>query len=314
MTGRPGWTGPPRHPAYQDLALAETSARCEHLKSLYTKPYAVERKGGQTGHNHQCWPPHLLRAWLSRFDPNHLQGVQRRFRRHLIWQASGRSGLRLADGWQDWSYQEPKEPSQRPERGVAATKLVHHEVKVEPTSYSQSAGSQDEWVGWAATQEHRSPPWEARAVSYGKGERARSASPDAPMVVAKRRKRGAAKSARSEGQQAWSHPPVRTQAIAPEPKKRPHSDAPKTAQARGCNNLQGVLVTKVDGQLQASGPPEKVCLVDPIAMQLLYLGDRRGAQDHLRNNRRAIRNRFEEYFQPGEQETPEQLLRFAEAN
>eukprot|EP00971_Amphidinium_carterae_P278297 5524496-Amphidinium_carterae.1 len=71
------------------------------------------------------------------------------------------------DGWQDWSYQEPKEPSQRSEGREDATKQAYHEVKVEPTSHSQSAGSKDEWV---------------------------------------------AKSSRSGGQQAWSQPPVRTQA------------------------------------------------------------------------------------------------------
>eukprot|EP00971_Amphidinium_carterae_P340552 6478966-Amphidinium_carterae.1 len=130
------------------------------------------------------------------------------------------------DGWQDWSYQEPKEPSQRSEGRDAATKHAYHEVKVEPTSYSQSAGSKDEWVGWENTQEHRSTQWETREATSGKGERARSASPDAPMVVAKRRRRGAAKSSRTGGRQAWSQPPVRTQAVAPEPKRRPHSDTP----------------------------------------------------------------------------------------
>eukprot|EP00971_Amphidinium_carterae_P030618 602226-Amphidinium_carterae.1 len=144
------------------------------------------------------------------------------------------------DGWQDWSYQETKEPSQKEER-QAATKHAYQEVKVEPTSHSQSAGSKDEWVGWDETRESRPTQGDSRAAVSGKGERAWSASPDAPMVVAKRRRRGATKSSHHEGQQAWSLPPVRTQAVAPEPKKRPHSDSPKNAQARGCNNLQGVL-------------------------------------------------------------------------
>eukprot|EP00971_Amphidinium_carterae_P246846 4902645-Amphidinium_carterae.1 len=112
---------------------------------------------------------------------------------------------------------------------------------------------------------------------------------------------------------AWSHQPARTQAIAPEPKKRPHSDSSKDANQRGCNNLHGVTVARVDGELQASGPQDKVDLVDPIALHLLFLGDRRGAQEHLRNNRRALRKRYEEHLPPGGQGTPEQLLRFAEA-
>eukprot|EP00971_Amphidinium_carterae_P015049 297197-Amphidinium_carterae.1 len=133
------------------------------------------------------------------------------------------------------------------------------------------------------------------------------------MVGAKRRRRGANRHSSSRLSRAWSHQPARTQAIAPEPKKRPHSASPRdTASERGCNNLQGVTVAKVDGELRAFGPRDKVGLVDPITMQLLYAGDRRSAQERLRQNRRAIRHRYEEHLPDG-QGTPEQLLCFAEA-
>eukprot|EP00971_Amphidinium_carterae_P193171 3833638-Amphidinium_carterae.1 len=69
------------------------------------------------------------------------------------------------------------------------------------------------------------------------------------MVVAKRRTRGANRRSSPRMPRAWSHQPARTQAIAPEPKKRPHSDTSKDAK-RGCNNLHGVTVTRVDGELQ----------------------------------------------------------------
>eukprot|EP00971_Amphidinium_carterae_P009035 178425-Amphidinium_carterae.1 len=127
------------------------------------------------------------------------------------------------------------------------------------------------------------------------------------MVVAKRRRRGANRRSSSRKHRAWSHQPARTQAIAPELKKRPHSDSTKDTFQRGCNNLHGVTVSRVDGELQATGPEDKVSLVDPIALQLLFLGDRRGAQEHLRNNRRALKKRYEEHLVPGEQGTPEQL-------
>eukprot|EP00971_Amphidinium_carterae_P148672 2947803-Amphidinium_carterae.1 len=77
------------------------------------------------------------------------------------------------------------------------------------------------------------------------------------MVVAKRRRRGANRRSSSGMPRAWSHQPARTQAIAPEPKKRPHSDSSKDANQRGCNNLHGVTVARVDGELQASGPQDK---------------------------------------------------------
>eukprot|EP00971_Amphidinium_carterae_P025469 502641-Amphidinium_carterae.1 len=295
MTGRPGWAGLPRHPRHQELvrdALCGGTQRWNHRPQppvLATAPascLAEPVRARATGQRPMPSPP-----------PPFMAG------RWKVWTEP--------DGWQNWTYQDSKEPL--PTEGADAQTQAPAEVKVEPTSHSQSAGSQDEWVGWATTRGHRSTPWGTGAAATGKGDRARSASPAAPMVVAKRRRRGAANSSRSRGPQAWSHPPVRTQAIAPEAKKRPRSDSPTGAKAGGFNNLQGVKVTMVDGQLQMDGPPAKLALVDPIAKQLLYLGDRRGAQDHLRNNRRAIRNRFEEYFQHGEQETPEQLQRFADA-
>eukprot|EP00971_Amphidinium_carterae_P175778 3484420-Amphidinium_carterae.1 len=87
--------------------------------------------------------------------------------------------------------------------------------------------------------------------------------------------------------------------MAPAPKKRPRSEgATDTGLTSGCNNLSGVTVERVGGELQAFGPRDKVDLVDPVALRLLFAGDRRGAQDHLRNSRRAIRNRYEEHL-PG---------------
>eukprot|EP00971_Amphidinium_carterae_P261546 5188718-Amphidinium_carterae.1 len=55
MTGRPGWTGLPRHHESQYLR-AETNVRCEHPKSLSTRPCVEGHKG--------------VRAWLRRYECN----------------------------------------------------------------------------------------------------------------------------------------------------------------------------------------------------------------------------------------------------
>eukprot|EP00971_Amphidinium_carterae_P318245 6325816-Amphidinium_carterae.2 len=184
-------------------------------------------------------------------------------------------------------------------------------------SGSRPAGSRDEWVGSEAQTERaqaRTRQPETETACQGKGERARRASPNAYSQEAKRHKSGETKPTASWAQRAWSHQPVRTWAMAPAAKKRPHSDPSPRASSltSGCNNLRGVTVERVEGQLRAYGPQEKVALLDAIGLRLLEAGDRRGAQDHLRNNRRAIRNRYQELLAGG-QGNPEQLRRFAEA-
>eukprot|EP00971_Amphidinium_carterae_P348741 6490653-Amphidinium_carterae.1 len=55
-----------------------------------------------------------------------------------------------------------------------------------------------------------------------------------------------------------------------------------------------------------------MALLDSVTLRYLEDGDRRGAQDHLRSNRRAIRNRYQELLEDG-QGSSEQLRRFVEA-
>eukprot|EP00971_Amphidinium_carterae_P279205 5542580-Amphidinium_carterae.1 len=94
MTGRPGWTGLPRHHECQYLTLAETSVRCEHPKSLSTRPCAEGHKGGLTGPNHQCWPQLQLRAWLRRCERSQQRRGQKGPSLRPLWPANGRSGQR----------------------------------------------------------------------------------------------------------------------------------------------------------------------------------------------------------------------------
>eukprot|EP00971_Amphidinium_carterae_P250870 4979985-Amphidinium_carterae.1 len=98
------------------------------------------------------------------------------------------------DGWQHWSYQaEPSWDTSRTEtedsagapsrsRGVTWADQVG--------ANSHATGSRDEWMGREQTvlqtRERHPQPWGTPTASGGKGERARSASPTAPMVVAKR--------------------------------------------------------------------------------------------------------------------------------
>eukprot|EP00971_Amphidinium_carterae_P164098 3253272-Amphidinium_carterae.1 len=89
------------------------------------------------------------------------------------------------DGWQHWSYQSENWDSKK----EAAEQSRRNRTRWENwgswadqvASSSQAAGSRDEWVGRHHTQETPSQTWNTPAASGGKGERARSASPTAPM-------------------------------------------------------------------------------------------------------------------------------------
>eukprot|EP00971_Amphidinium_carterae_P283524 5628369-Amphidinium_carterae.1 len=97
MTGRPGWTGLPSHHESQ-YPRDETSVRCEHLKSSSTRPCAEGHKGGPIGPNHQCWPQHQFRAWLSRYECKQQGRRKKNLFLRPMWRANGKSGQRQMGG------------------------------------------------------------------------------------------------------------------------------------------------------------------------------------------------------------------------
>eukprot|EP00971_Amphidinium_carterae_P284843 5654930-Amphidinium_carterae.1 len=88
--------------------------------------------------------------------------------------------------------------------------------------------------------------------------------------------------------------PVRLWGAPKAGKKRPSSDPTSRASSlpTAWHNLRDVRVEEVEGEVRAFRPTDKVAALGPAGRMLLLQGNRRGAQETLRDNERAINNRF----------------------
>eukprot|EP00971_Amphidinium_carterae_P051421 1012810-Amphidinium_carterae.1 len=132
---------------------------------------------------------HPLRAWLSRCGqrpgvsrhPSHFQ--------HLMPPASGRSGLARMGGNTGLTRHNPPGTLQRQKRRTQRAPRTDPEGSLGLTKSVLTHMPQAvETSGWGGSKPVHKPLnlGGAPTASCGKGERARSASPTAPMVVAKR--------------------------------------------------------------------------------------------------------------------------------
>eukprot|EP00971_Amphidinium_carterae_P146283 2899650-Amphidinium_carterae.1 len=224
-------------------------------------------------------------------------------------------------GWQDWSRREEAAWANRAES--ACPEGQHSANRTRGVTWADQAGSGsrpsaagEEWVEPRLVSGEEQPALWGRGSegsdSAGKGDRARRASPNPHNYDFKRHKSGdMAQTCHSSQQRAWSQQPARKWGAQQGEKKRPRSDPTRSSSVpTAWHNLRDVTVEEVDGEVQAFGPSDKAAL--GLAGRLLLLqGNRRGAQETLRSNERAINNRFQAQLPCGKA-TPAQIGRFAE--
>eukprot|EP00971_Amphidinium_carterae_P322898 6417687-Amphidinium_carterae.1 len=212
------------------------------------KPCEVEHRSGMEGLTTLCLLQHPPRAWLNRYGPRPDVNRHPSHYQCLMPQASGRFGLARMGGSTGLTMQNPLGTPQEQKR---RTQQEHRADPEESPGLTRSVLTHMpravEMSGWGgnkpvrAIPNHGGLPQPLVVKEKALGAPAQQPPWWWPNAVGEERT--------APGMpRAWSHQPARTQAIAPEPKKRPHSDSSK--EATGCNNLHGVTVTRVDGELQ----------------------------------------------------------------